>query len=212
MTDNVRVVVVDDHEIVRAGLATLLAREPDIHVVGLAGDGNQALDVIRDVQPDVAVVDYRLPGMTGVELCERLRATAPSVAVVMLTTYLEDAVVRRALEAGARAFVYKDVQAHDLARAIRSVAKGDAVLDPKVAGRVAQWAQKRRLVAADVALSSRETEVIRLVAKGMQNRDIAAELHVSVNTVRTYLQRTLAKLGCQSRTEAAAVAAQRGLL
>jgi len=208
----VRVVIVDDHEIVRAGLTALLTREIDIDLVGSAGTGERALALIADVHPDIAVVDYSLPGMTGVELCERISVAHPEVAVILLTTYLEDSVIRGALDAGARAYVYKDVGAVDLKRAIRAVARGDAVLDPKVAGRVATWARQRRFGAVAGPLSIRETQVLRLVAKGLQNREIAAQMGVTENTVRTYIRRLLAKLGCQSRSEAAALAARRGLL
>lgn len=207
----VRVVVVDDHEIVRAGLAALLGREPDIHVVGLLEDADAALRAIDELSPDVAVVDYRLPGMSGVELCERIVSSQPGVAVIMLTTSLEDAVIEGALRAGARAYVYKDVDARELKNAIRAVSRGEAVLDPKVAGRVAAWARERH-DAGSGALSVRETEVLRLVARGAHNKEISAELNLSDNTVRTYLRRILSKLECQSRSEAAAIATRRGLL
>src|SRR5205085_9073965 len=118
----VRVVVVDDHEIVRAGLTALLARAGDIQVAGVAASGEEGLKVIAEVEPDVAVVDYSLPGMSGVELCSRVAVRCPDVAVVLLTTFLDDNVIYSALDAGARAFVYKDVDATDLKRAIRAVA------------------------------------------------------------------------------------------
>ena len=207
----VRVVIVDDHAIVRAGLAALLGREPDIHIIGMAASGDEGLHLVAELTPDVAVLDYSLPGMTGVELCERIVREVPGVAPIILTTYLDDVVVRRAIEAGARAYVYKDIEATDLVRAIRAVARGGAVLDPKVAGRVAKWAGQRRF-AGDPPLSTRETEVLRMVARGSQNRQIAVELGVTENTVRTYVRRILFKLGCTSRSEAAAVAARRGLL
>lgn len=207
-----RVVIVDDHAIVRAGLSALLAREPDVHVVGVAVSGDDGLHLIRELRPDIAVVDYSLPGMTGVELCERVHVELPDVAVIILTTYLDDVVVKRSLEAGAKAYVYKDVEATELIRAIRAVAHGEAVLDPKVAGRVAAWAGQRRAARSDRVLSLRETEVLRLVARGLQNREIANDLDVTENTVRTYVRRILAKLGCQSRSEAAALASRRGLL
>ena len=196
----------------RAGLSALLAREPDVHVVGVAVSGDDGLHLIRELRPDIAVVDYSLPGMTGVELCERVHVELPDVAVIILTTYLDDVVVKRSLEAGAKAYVYKDVEATELIRAIRAVAHGEAVLDPKVAGRVAAWAGQRRAARSDRVLSLRETEVLRLVARGLQNREIANDLDVTENTVRTYVRRILAKLGCQSRSEAAALASRRGLL
>lgn len=207
-----RVVIVDDHEIVRAGLSTLLGREPDIDIVGMAADAEQALDLIDGVRPDIAVVDYSLPRMTGVELCATATRRFPDVAIILLTTFLSDDVVLGALEAGARAYVCKDVDATDLKKAIRAVARGDAVLDPKVAGRVARWAHRRRIGSDEGALSAREIDVLRLVARGRSNKEIAAELYLSENTVKTYVKRVMVKLDCHSRSEASAMAAQRGLL
>ena len=207
-----RVVIVDDHEIVRVGLSTLLAREPDIDVVGMAANGEDGIELLDALRPDVAVVDYSLPRMTGVEVCAVVTLRFPEVAVVLLTTFLSDNVVLGALEAGARAYVCKDVDATDLKKAIRAVARGDAVLDPKVAGRVARWANRRRVASHEDALSAREIDVLRLVSRGHSNRDIAAALFVSENTVKTYLKRVLTKLDCHSRSEASAIAAQRGLL
>jgi DNA-binding NarL/FixJ family response regulator len=208
----IRIVVVDDHEIVRVGITALLSREDEVQVVGAAATAEEGLALIREVEPDIAVVDYSLPGMSGVELCERVTVRFPKVAVILLTTFLDDDVIMRALEAGARAYVYKDVEAVDLKRAIRTVARGEAVLDPKIAGRVAAWAHRRRFSAHDEPLSLRETEVLRLVTRGASNKEIATELYISENTVKTYLKRVLTKLDCHSRSEAAAVASRRGLL
>jgi DNA-binding NarL/FixJ family response regulator len=208
----VRVVVVDDHEIVRAGIVALLAREADIHVVGVAATGEEGLRVIDEVEPDIAVLDYRLPGMSGVEVCEVLAARHPEVAVIVLTSYLDDEVVLRAVQAGARAYVYKDVQAAELKRAVRDVAGGRAVIDSAVTRKVLGWAHRQGHRQAADGLSLRETEVLRLVSRGASNKDIARELLLTENTVKTYLQRASEKLGCHSRSEAAAVATKRGLL
>ena len=208
----VRVVVVDDHEIVRTGVIGLLEREADIEVVGAAPTGERGLAVIAEAMPDVAVVDHSMPGMSGVELCRAVTARHPGVAVIMLTTFLTDDVIQDALEAGARAYVAKDVDAHDLKRAIRAVAAGDAYLDPKIAGRVARWAGKRRHATADAPLSPREVDVLRLVADGAMNTEIAEALALSENTVRTYLKRILVKLGCHNRREAVVAAREKGLL
>ncbi|MHB8464961.1 MAG: response regulator transcription factor [Acidimicrobiales bacterium] len=208
----IRLVVVDDHEIVRAGLSALLAADPEIHVVATASDGPTALAAISEIRPDIAVVDYSMPGMTGLELCSELASRCPGVAVIILTTFLSDEVVSGAIEAGAKAFVSKDVDASDLKRAIRSVARGESVLDPKVAGRVADWAHRWRRGPLDHPLTARETDVLRLVAVGSTNRQIAERLVLSENTVRTYLKRLLFKLECHTRSEAAAVASRRGLL
>lgn len=211
----VRVVLVDDHEIVRAGLRSLLSKEPDIHIIGVAETPDEGLRLIQELRPDVAVVDYSLPGMTGTTLCEAIVKRHPEVSVIILTTYLDDHVVRQSIRAGAKAFVYKDVEAKDLMRAIRAVASGESVLDPKVAGRVMKWANKsdkRRVIGATPPLSVRELEALRLAAKGATNPKIAQHMGVTANTVKTYLDRALAKLGCHSRAEAAALASKWGLL
>lgn len=208
----VRVVVIDDHEIIRAGLSALLGRESDIHVVGMASTGEEGLDLIAELKPDVAVIDYSLPRMSGVEVCEEVVAQHPDTSVVVLTSFMHDEVILKSVEAGAQAYVYKDVEARELKRAIRAVAKGEAVLDPKVTARVLRWAHRRSVGYGDGALSLREIEVLRCVARGGTNKDIADEMHVSENTVKTYLRRALEKLDCHSRSEAAAMAAKRGLL
>lgn len=208
----VRVVVVDDHEIVRAGVSALLGREPDIHVVGTAATGEEGLDVIALLKPDVAVVDYSLPRMSGIEVCEAVVERHPDTAVVMLTAFAEDTVVLNAVEAGAQAYVQKDIDGRELKRAIRAVARGEAVFDPKVTARVLRWAHRRSTGYTDGALSVREVEALRHVANGATNKDIADSMHVSENTVKTYLRRALEKLNCHSRSEAAATAAKRGLL
>jgi two-component system response regulator DevR len=208
----VRVVVVDDHEIVRAGLSTLLSREPDIHLVGMAPDAEEGIDMIAEVHPDVVVVDYSLPKMSGVELCEQIVSRFPETAVVVLTSYLSDEVILRSVEAGAQAFVYKDVDASELKKAIRAVTRGETILDPKVAGRVVRWANRGKRGRREGGLSLQETEVLRHVTAGATNKAIAEAMHVSENTIKTYLRRIMEKLDCHSRSEAAAIAAKRGLL
>jgi DNA-binding NarL/FixJ family response regulator len=211
----IRVLVVDDHEIVRAGLRTLLAREQDIHVVGGASNAEDALDLIRELSPEVAVVDYSLPKMSGVELCEIVVRHYPKTAVIMLTTFLDDEVIHSSLQAGAKAYVYKDAEGRDLKRTIRAVADGQAVLDPKVAGRVMRWAKKKSRIRFDTgrqALSPREIEVLRLVTQGATNPEVAETLGITRHTVNTYVQRAFSKLGVHSRSEAIAVATKRGIL
>lgn len=204
-----QVVVVDDHEVVRIGLRSLLDRERDINVVGTAETGERGLEVVEHLRPDVAVIDYNLPGMSGVELCAEIVNRWPDIRVVMLTTFLDDAVIRNSLDAGASAYVCKDVESRDLKRAIRQVSNGEAVLDPKVTGRVIGWARSHRYPAP---LSKREVDVLRLVARGFSNREVGEELELSVNTVKTLLVRAMRKLGCHSRSQSVAVAAKRGLL
>jgi len=207
----VNVVVVDDHEIVRVGVRSLLDREADLNVIGTAPTGERGLELIGALQPDVAVLDYNLPGMSGVELCAEVVRRWPEIHVVMLTTFLDDVVIRNSLDAGAKAYVYKDVEGRDLKRAIRSVASGDAVIDDKAASRVMRWARAGSS-REPRPLSPREVDVLRQVVRGLNNREIAGELGLSINTVKTCLTRALHKLGCHSRTQAAAVAAKRGLL
>lgn len=208
----VRVVVVDDHEIVRAGLLSMLAKEPDIHVVGSAATGEDGLRVIADLKPDVAVVDYSLPRMSGVQVCEEVVSQRLETAVVILTGLSHDDVVFNAIEAGARGYVYKDIEGHALKRAIRAVARGEDAFDPKVTARVLHWARRAASHSADTSLSQQEVATLRLVANGATNKDVAGSLHVSENTVKTYLRRAMEKLGCHNRSEAAVVAARKGLL
>jgi DNA-binding NarL/FixJ family response regulator len=210
MSPPIQVVVVDDHEIVRLGLRAMLDREDDINVIGTAADGHQGLDVIGQLQPDVAVIDYSLPGMSGVELCGEVRKRWDDIRVVMLTTFLDEFVIRSSLLAGAQAYVYKDVEGLDLKRAIRTVANGQSVLDPNVTGFVIRWASSG---AGDlVSLSGREVDILRLVVRGRSNQQIADELHVSINTVKTCLGRVYRKLDCHNRSQAASLAASRGFL
>jgi DNA-binding NarL/FixJ family response regulator len=209
----VRVVVVDDHDIVRSGVVSLLSREADISVVGSAATGEGALHLIGRRGADVAILDYSMPGMTGSELCQEIRRRFPSVSVIMLTSYLDDNVVAAAMRAGARAYVYKDVVASDLVGTIRSVVAGRTVIDHRVSRDVlgATDAKRPRRPRSD-PLSAREIEVLRLVARGSSNKDIALTLGLTENTVKTYLRRVLEKLDCHSRSQAAAIAVQRGLL
>lgn len=209
----IRVVVVDDHEIVRVGLKTILDQEPDIHVVGLASTGNEALRLVEDRQPDVAVVDYGLTGMSGEELCRLITERHPNVPVIMLSTVLQEEVVSQSMQAGAKAYVYKDVEGQELKRTIRMVAQGQSVLDPRVAAGAMRGADGRLLdPLGGRRLSKREIEVLRLVMDGLTNTEIAGELGVTQNTVKTYVRRALEKLECDSRAEAAAAASRRGLL
>jgi len=211
VTSPIRVVVVDDHEIVRVGVRSLLDREHDINVVGTAASGERGFELIGTLRSDVAVLDYNLPGMSGVELCSEIVRRWPDIHVVILTTFLDDNVIRNSIDAGAKAYVYKDVEGRDLKRAVRSVAAGDPVIDGRAAARVLRLA--RTGSSGDtVALSGREVDILRLVSRGLTNRAIGDELGISINTVKTCLARALNKLGCHTRTAAAAVAAKRGLL
>jgi len=207
----VRVVVVDDHEIVRAGVRSMLDGESDLNVIGTAPTGEKGLELIGALQPDVAVLDYQLPGMSGVELCAEVVRRWPEINVVMLTTFLDDVVIRNSFDAGAKAYVYKDVEGLDLKRAIRSVASSDAVIEDEAPPRSLR-SSVNGSSREPRPLSPREVEILRYVVRGLNNRAIASELGLSINTIKTCLTRATRKLGCHSRTQAAAVAAKRGLL
>lgn len=213
----IRVMVVDDEAIVRCGIALLLAAEADIQVVAEAGNGAEALAAVAEAQPDVAVVDLRMPAMNGVELTERLAATVDGPAVVVLTTFNADDAAYSALRAGAVGFLLKDAAPAELVAAIRAVAAGEGWLDPAVArALMREFASRpeaaRPAPAAVASLTAREREVLVLVAHGLSNADIAAHLVVGEATVRTHVSHILTKLGLRDRAQAAAVAYHSGLL
>jgi len=210
-TAPLRVVLVDDQTLVREAFALLLDRLPGIDVVGIAADGPQALTVVAATIPDVVLVDLRMPGWDGAETTRRLRAAHPQVAVLVLTTYLHDAVVMPALHAGALGVVGKDATPEDVADAIRDVHAGRPVL-PGSAQRALLAAPGAPDGARRAALSGREVEVLRLVAEGHRNAEIATRLGISVPTVKTHVNNAFAKLGVRDRTAAVAAAAALGLL
>ncbi|MFI9583597.1 response regulator [Streptomyces sp. NPDC052236] len=216
----VRIVVVDDHEVVRAGFAGLLATQPDFTVVGTAGDGAEAVAVCRELRPDLVLMDVRMPVMDGIEATARITTAASAVRVLILTTFDLDEHVYDALGAGASGFLLKDVTAERLFDAVRVVASGEALLAPTVTRRlIAEFARLRPALARDTArqaglgaLTPRETEVLRLIAEGLSNPEIAARLHVSEETVKTHVSRVLAKLGLRDRTQAVVTAYESGLV
>ncbi|GAA1882208.1 response regulator [Asanoa iriomotensis] len=213
----IRVVVADDHEVVRGGFAGLLATQPDISVVGTAADGATAVEVCGRTRPDVVLMDIRMPGVDGIEATRRLTATAARPRVLILTTFDLDEYVYDAIRAGASGFLLKDVRAEALFDAVRVIAAGEALLAPTVTRRlIAQFAlQHRPQAPAPVALSAltpRETQVLRLVAEGLSNPEIAARLVVSEETVKTHVSRMLTKLGLRDRTQAVVAAYETGLV
>ncbi len=209
----VRVVVVDDEQLIRSGLRVLLDSEDDIDVVGEAGDGAAALDVVRRARPDVVLMDVRMPLMDGVTATRRLRESAPGVAVVVLTTFGTDEHVLAALRAGAKGFLLKNSPADALVDAVRRAASGGAVLDPAVTPAVVAAAvDERAAPPPDVDLTPREHDVLRLLARGRSNREIAVELVVEIATVKTHVARILVKLGARDRAQAAVAAYELGLV
>jgi DNA-binding NarL/FixJ family response regulator len=206
----IRVLVADDHPLARAGLAALLAAEDDLEVVGIAADGDEALRLATELQPDVACLDVRMPGRTGIEVTRALSAPAAAhpIPVLILTTFDVDEYVFGALEAGAAGFLLKDAEPDEIVRAVRGVAAGNGTLDLAVTRRVLdEFARRRALqpvVAADAVdvLTARELEILRLLAQGMSNDEIASTLTVEVTTVKSHIVRILPKLGVRSRLQA----------
>ena len=203
----VRVLVVDDHPVVRAGILGLLAGEPDLDVVGEAGDGEQACEAAARLRPDVVLMDLRMPVLDGAAATARILREVPRARVVVLTTYETDADILRAVEAGATGYLLKDTPRDDLVAAVRAVAAGETVLGPSVARRLVQ-----RVRSAGERLTPRELEVLRAVARGLSNAQIGAELFIGEATVKTHLLRIFAKLGVDDRTRAVTVALELGLL
>jgi DNA-binding NarL/FixJ family response regulator len=203
-----RIVLADDHPVVREGLAAMLAAHADFEVVGEAGDGGVAARLVRDLQPDVLLTDLRMPVLDGVALTAEVARTAPSVRVLVLTTYDSDADIVRAVEAGATGYVLKDTPSAQLFDAIRSTARGETVLAPTVA---AKLVIRMRSPGPD-ALTPREVEVLEQVARGLTNAEIGRALYIGEATVKTHLLRVFAKLGVDDRTAAVTVAMQRGII
>ncbi len=205
----IRVLVVDDHEMVRSGLAAFLGVAPDLELVGEAGSGEEALALCERVQPDVVLMDMVLPGMDGVSATQAIRDRWPQVRVVALTSFAEEDLVRRALQAGALSYLLKTVGATDLVAAIRDAARGRSTLAPEATEALIRQVTRPRPLGHD--LSPREREVLRLMRRGLSNRAIADELVISPSTVDFHVSNILSKLGASSRTEAVALAVQHNL-
>jgi DNA-binding NarL/FixJ family response regulator len=218
----VSIVVADDHEVVRAGFAALLDTQPDFTVLGTASDGSEAVRVCRELRPDVVLMDVRMPSLDGIEATRQLAGTGESAPrVLILTTFDLDQYVFDALRAGASGFLLKDVTAERLFDAVRVVAAGEALLAPAVTRRLiseftrlrpVHQAQDAASSAALSALTPRETEVLRLVAEGLSNPEVARRLVVTEETVKTHVSRMLAKLGLRDRTQAVVAAYESGLV
>lgn len=208
MTTAIRILVVDDHPIVRSGLTSVLASQTDFDVVGEATNGDEAISAAARLTPDLILMDLRMPVRNGVDASAAILAARPSTRIVVLTTYASDGEVLRAIEAGAVGYLLKDVPHEELFRALRAVARGERYLAPVVTERLmAQWQQ-----AARVSLTERELDVLRAVARGEANKEIAASLGISEPTVKAHLVRIFDKLGVENRTSAARVARQQGLI
>ncbi len=208
--DPVRVLIADDHAVVRQGLRTFLALHDDLEVVGEAGDGEETLRQVQALLPDVVVIDLVMPKVDGIEAIRRIRDVTPSTRVLVLTSFLDDEKLFPAVKAGAAGYLLKDVEPSALADAIRSVARGEALLHPAVAGRVMDELAGRRPAPVE-QLTERELDVLRLLARGLSNKAIALELGVSEKTVKTHVSNILAKLHLADRTQAALYAVRERL-
>ncbi|WP_225752972.1 response regulator transcription factor [Actinotalea sp. Marseille-Q4924] len=204
---SIRIVVVDDHPVVRAGIVGLLAGEPDLVVVGEAADGEQAVALAAEVGPDVVLMDLRMPVLDGAGATERILRARSATRVVVLTTYETDADILRAVEAGASGYLLKDAPREELVAAVRAAADGETVLAPSVARRLVHQVRH-----ASERLTPRELEVLRGVARGRTNAQIGTDLFITEATVKTHLLRVFAKLGVDDRTRAVTVALERGIL
>ena len=204
----IRLLIVDDHPVVRSGLQGMLSSQPDFEVVGEAEDGSEGVELARKLKPDVILMDLRMPEMDGVTAIGRIKEEQPEMQVLVLTTYESDADILRAIETGASGYLLKDAPREDLYAAIRAVAQGKSPLAPAVAARL----MGRLRASADKALSNREIEVLELVARGTSNKQIGKELWISETTVKTHMLHVFEKLGVTDRTAAVTVALKRGII
>jgi DNA-binding NarL/FixJ family response regulator len=216
----IRVLLVDDHAMVRRGMRDFLGLHPDIEIVGEAGDGAGAIEAALALRPDIVVMDLMMPGIDGIEATARIKADAPDIEIIAITSFIEEARVVAAIEAGASGFLLKDAEADELAAAIRSAAAGEVHLDPAIAGIVARRMRDGGrgdggpgdgTAGGLASLTARERNVLARVARGLPNRQIAEDLGITERTARTHVSNILAKLGLASRTQAALLAVQHGL-
>ncbi len=203
----IRVLIADDHPVVRSGLAGMLGVEPDIDVVGEAADGAQAVTLAGDLLPDLVLMDLRMPGLDGAAATARITDALPGVRVLVLTTYETDTDILRAVEAGATGYLLKDTPRDQLVAGVRAAARGESALSPSVARRLV-----RQLRGGDERLTARELEVLAAVARGLSNAAVGRALFITEATVKTHLLRVFAKLGVDDRTRAVTVAIERGIL
>jgi NarL family two-component system response regulator YdfI len=215
VAETIRVLIADDHLIVRQGLRLILETDDRLELVGEASDGAEALELARELEPDVVLMDLRMPGMDGLTAIESLQVEQPQVNVVILTTFNEDELMMRGLRAGAKGFLLKDTSRESLFAAIRAAAKGEALLSPEVMERLLARMDSGPTQAGragGIELTAREQEVLEAVARGERSKEIAFHLGISERTVKAHLSSIYNKFGVDSRAAAIAVAAQRGIL
>jgi NarL family two-component system response regulator YdfI len=217
MTKLIRVLIADDHLIVREGLQLILETAEEFELVGEAADGAQAVQLTNELKPDVILMDLQMPRVDGLTAIAQIRAQQPEIAIVILTTYNEDDRMMRGLRAGARGYLLKDTDRETLLNTIRAAARGDTLLKPEIMARVLAHADSPPVSVSARApvtmeLTERERQVLRLLMRGAQNKEIASQLHITERTVKAHLASIFNRLGVNSRTEAAAVAVRLGLV
>ena len=213
--ENIRIVLAEDHALMRAGTRSLLDKYPDLQVVGEAEDGQKALEVIKELKPDVAILDIRMPKLNGIEVVRQLKAVSPDTKALMLTAYDDDDYVLALMEAGASGYLLKTAHEKELVDSIRTVKSGEPVLDPAIAMKIARlWANRGKPAQQGFPeqLSPRELEVLELAAKGLRNKAIADKLGISIRTVEGHFNSIFSKLGVSSRMEAVLEALSRHLV
>ncbi len=211
--ETIKLLIVDDHPVVREGIGAMLRREPDFKIVGEASNGLEAVEKARELEPDVILMDLRMPELDGVEAITRIRADYPEVKFIILTTYSDDEYIFKGIAAGARAYLLKDAPREELFKAIRMVSKGESLIQPVVASRVLDKLAElsRKTPSADV-LSEREIEVLQLMAKGVSNKELADQLSITQSTVKTHITSIFQKLNVTTRTEAVTTAFKKGII
>jgi NarL family two-component system response regulator LiaR len=214
MTGSISILLVDDHSMVRQGVRAFLEAQPDLHIVGEAATGEEAVRLVHDQIPDVVLMDLVLPGMNGIEATRQIKRISPRTQVVVLTSFYEDSNIFPALRAGATSYTLKDIRSTELVEIIRKAAQGESVLHPRVATRVIHEVReaKRAVPPSFADLTERELDVLRLIAEGQANTAIAEKLVISEKTVKGHVSNILSKLQLEDRTQAAVMAWQQGLM
>ena len=209
----IKILIADDHPVVRAGLFAMLSREREFEVVGEAKDGVEAVNKAKKLSPDIVLMDLRMPELDGVEAMEQIKSAKPDTKFIILTTYSDDEYIFRGIEAGARAYLLKDAPREELFEAIRVVHRGESLIQPAVASRVLdRLTELSRHAPSGEGLSERELEVLRLVAKGAANKEIAVQLSITQSTVKTHITSIFQKLDVNDRTEAVTQALRKGII
>jgi DNA-binding NarL/FixJ family response regulator len=209
----IKILIVDDHPVVREGIGAMLRREPDFKIVGEATNGLEAVERVKELVPDVVLMDLRMPELDGVDAMIRIKADKPDIKFIILTTFSDDEYIFKGIAAGARAYLLKDAPREELFKAIRAVFRGESQIQPVVASRVLdRFAEMSRKTPSADILSDREVEVLQLMAKGVSNKDIADQLTITQSTVKTHITSIFQKLNVTTRTEAVTTAFKKGII